>query len=218
MSALVEAGSGRVEFIGAVRERAVSMTSTPLDEAVFDEAGLQGDGHRGRERASCRRLSLIYPVGTPIRNTRQISIVSREELAAIADAMGIGTIAPEWLGANLMLSGLPRVSLIPPSSRLVFEGGLSLTVDLENAPCNRPALVLRRHRPDERAGFRAAARHRRGVCAWVERPGRLAVGEAVTLWVPAQPLHPAYLDPASPIPVDRSHLADLQRPVPGPGR
>ena len=47
-----------------------------------------------------------YAQGTEIRNTRQISIVSVEELAFIADSMGIDTLQPEWVGANLLVSGM----------------------------------------------------------------------------------------------------------------
>ena len=31
--------------------------------------------------------------------------------------------------------------------------------------------------------------HRRGVTAWVERPGVIAAGDAITLWLPPQRIY-----------------------------
>jgi MOSC domain-containing protein YiiM len=131
-----------------------------------------------------------YPKGTPIRNVRQVSVVSVEEMGEIAAAMGLEAVRPEWLGANLVVEGLADFTLVPPSSRLIFEGGAGLVVDMENAPCQFPAREIEHEHPGKGAGFRAAAKHRRGVTAWVEREGRIAVGEGFRLHVPPQRPYP----------------------------
>lgn len=181
---------GRVVWLGRVRDRAASLRSEPLDAAALTFEGLEGESHSGLLRLSCSRVTAQYPKGTPIRNTRQISIVSAEELAETAAAMGLDALRPEWLGANLVVEGLPALTLLPPSSRLVFAGGAALVVDMENAPCQFPAREIEREHPGRGAAFRRAAENRRGVTAWVEREGVVALGEALRLHVPPQRPYP----------------------------
>ncbi|HUV20369.1 MAG TPA: sulfurase, partial [Gammaproteobacteria bacterium] len=135
------------------RTEAILVNSTPDEDlsssrvpsVAASYAGLQGESHSGLVRSSCVRVRHQYPQGTEIRNTRQISIVSIEELAEIADSMGIAELKPEWLGANLLVSGIPHFSQIPPSTRMIFDGGASLVVDLENSPCKYPGEIIERH-------------------------------------------------------------------------
>ena len=108
----------------------------------------------------------------------------------IAAAMGLPAVQPEWLGANLVVEGLPDLTRLPPSSRLIFAGGASLVVDMENAPCQFPAREIEREHPGHGAAFRRAARHRRGVTAWVEREGRITLSDALRLHVPPQRPYP----------------------------
>src|SRR5260370_38483152 len=68
--------------------------------ATFE--GLEGDTHRGLTRRSDVRVP-HYPRGTIIRNTRQGSILSEEELAEVAARLEIPHIVPAWEGANLDL-------------------------------------------------------------------------------------------------------------------
>lgn len=152
-------------------------------------AGLQGESHSGLVRASCIRVRHQCPQGTEIRNTRQISIVSTEELAAIADSMGIPELQPEWLGANLLVSGIPNFSQIPPSTRLIIDSGASLVVDLENSPCKYPGEIIERHHPGRGSRFAQAAVGRRGVTAWVEREGHIDTGDSIRVYVPPQRIY-----------------------------
>ncbi len=89
-----------------------------------------------------------------------------------------------------MLEGLPELTQLPPASRLIFEAGAALTVDMENGPCNFTGREIEREHPGYGAGFRAAARHRRGVTAWVEREGEIGLGELARLHVPPQRPYP----------------------------
>lgn len=187
---------GRVTFLGVVADRAATLRSAPVDRVEASFAGFDGDAHAGLTRPSCSRVRAQHPrKGTPIRNTRQVSLVSDEESAETAAALGLARLAPEWLGANLSLVGLPRLTLVPPASRLVFDGGVVLAVDMENAPCQFPAREIEREHPGRGAGYVRAARGRRGLTAWVEREGAIALGERARLHVPPQRPYPPLAAP-----------------------
>lgn len=181
--------SGRVVWLGVVADREAGLVSTARDAVEATWEGFPGEAHGGLTRPACVRVSAQYPEGTEIRNTRQVSIVSAEEMAAVAAEMGIPEIDPEWVGASLVLEGIPELTTVPPSSRLVFESGASLVVDMENGPCRFPAEVIERQHPGKGMGFVRAARGRRGVTGWVERPGRIALGDTVRLHIPPQRLY-----------------------------
>ncbi|HBG99130.1 MAG TPA: sulfurase [Rhodobacteraceae bacterium] len=183
--------TGRIVWLGRVDDRAATLVATPLDLMELTFAGPVGESHGGLTRPACSRVAAQYERGTEIRNVRQLSIVSAEEVTAIAAAIGLDHLPPAWLGASVMVAGIPDLSLIPPASRLQGqEGGATLTVDVENRPCKLPALEIEARRPGHGGAFRAAARHRRGVTAWVEREGTLHLGESLRLHIPAQPPWP----------------------------
>ena len=179
------------------RAAAILVNSTPnqdlassrVESVRVSYAGFDGESHSGLVRASCVRVRHQYPQGTEIRNTRQISIVSTEELALIAANMGIDGLQPEWLGANLMVSGIPDFSQIPPSTRLIFDGGAALVVDLEISPCKYPGEIIERHHTGFGHLFAKAAVGKRGVTAWVEREGSIATGDAIRLYIPPQRIY-----------------------------
>jgi hypothetical protein len=181
--------TGRATWLGHVADREAGLVSAPLEAVEATWEGFPGEAHGGLTRPSCSRVTAQYPKGTEIRNTRQVSILSAEELAAVAAEMGIPEIRPEWVGASLIVEGIPEFTMVPPSSRLVFVSGASLVVDMENGPCRFPAEVIESYHPGKGMGFIEAARGRRGVTAWVERPGRIARGDAVRLHVPPQRLY-----------------------------
>lgn len=160
------------------------ITSTATDSAVLSYAGIDGESHSGLTRESCVRVKGQYKEGTEIRNTRQLSIVSTEELATIATLMGISTIEPSWLGASMCVSGIPDFTMLPPSTRLIFSGGVSLVIDMENEPCEYPAKVISKYHPDEGKFFVKHAFGKRGVTAWVEKPGVIDTQESVAVHVP----------------------------------
>jgi MOSC domain-containing protein YiiM len=179
------------------RVAAILVNSTPdkdlstsrIDSVAVSYAGMEGESHSGLVRASCVRVRHQYPQGTEIRNTRQVSIVSVEELTLIAANMGVDGLQPEWLGANLLVSGIPNFSQIPPSTRMIFDGGASLVVDLENSPCKYPGEIIERHHPGFGDRFAKAAVGKRGVTAWVEREGRISNGDSIRLYIPPQRIY-----------------------------
>jgi len=159
--------------------------TTRIQQTVnVDYTGFMGDSHSALTRASCVRVKSQYPKGTEIRNTRQISALSVEELALIQQTMKLDMLEPEWLGANLVVKGLHNFSKIPPSSRLIAENGTSLVVDMENAPCRFPGDIIEQHKPGFGKRFTKAALGRRGVTLWVEHQGALAIGTTLRLHIP----------------------------------
>ncbi|MEM7545421.1 MAG: MOSC domain-containing protein [Pseudomonadota bacterium] len=173
-----------IAYLGIVHDRNVTLCSDPQEVLQLDFEGPVGECHAGHTRPSCSRVKLQYPRGTEIGNARQLSVLSVEELGAVASEMGIERIAPEWTGANIVLEGLPDLTQIPPSSRLIFENGTSIVNDMQNGPCKFVAEEIERHFPGKGLAFPAIARIRRGICGWVERPGTLRAGMVARLHVP----------------------------------
>lgn len=179
--------SATITWLGLVPHRdALEIVGLPRDELSLTMAGQEGEFHAGLTRPSCSRVAALYERGTEIRNTRQLSIVSVEELAAIAVALELEALDPAWLGASIVVSGLDDFSNLPPASRLQGEAGCTLTVDTQNGPCTLTARTIERARPGHGKAFKAAAAGRRGVTAWVEHPGRLVPGERLRLFIPDQ--------------------------------
>lgn len=148
--------------------------------------GIAGDRHGGFTRRSSPREPW-YPRGTEMCNERQISILSVTELAEVARAMDLPEIEAGWIGANVLLEGIPRLTRIPPRTRLVFAGGAVLRVDGDNAPCRISGRAIAERFP-ERDGldlqFALVARGKRGLVGYVERPGVIRPGEEVTALIP----------------------------------
>jgi len=165
-------------------DRATGLESEPRTAVDLDWTGIVGEAHGGLTRPACSRVAGQYPRGTEIRNVRQVTAVSVEQLEQIRAAMDAPELRPEWLGANLVLEGIEDLSALPPSSRLIGPDGAALVVDMENAPCRLPAKVIERHLPGIGERFPKAALGRRGVTLWVERPGRIGVGDALRLHLP----------------------------------
>jgi hypothetical protein len=178
--------TGKITYLGRVLAQPAVLASHPISEVFASFAGVAGEVHAGLTRASCSRVLAQYPRGTEIRNVRQFSVLSAEDMAEIAARMGIASLDPALLGASMVIAGIPDFTHLPPSSRLQFDGGATLVVDMENRPCTLPAKGIEAAHPGFGAKFKPAAQGRRGVTAWVEREGALRVGMGVTLHVPDQ--------------------------------
>ena len=116
----------------------------------------------------------------------QLSILSAEEMAEVAAEMGLEAMDYAWVGASLVLEGIPDLTHLPPSSRLQGPDGVTLVVDMENLPCQEPAVTIEKARPGQGKTFKRAAEGKRGVTAWVEREGTLRLGDEIRLHIPAQ--------------------------------
>ena len=175
-----------ITWLGGVHSIDGPLWAEPAPEVMARFAGMAGEVHEGMTAPSCVRMTAQYPKGTEIRNTRQFSVLSAEELAEIAERMGIAALSPSLIGASMVLSGIPDFSHVPPGSRLQGASGATLVVNMHNRPCTFPARAIEAKHPGYGAAFKPAAEGRRGVVAWVEREGLFALGDVVRLHVPDQ--------------------------------
>lgn len=162
-----------------------ALEKTPCEVLDFTLEGILGDKHAGFTKKSDAR-NPEYKRGTLMRNDRQWSAVAPDELAEAAQAMGVDTIDPAWLGANLSFSGIPDFTLLPKGTKLIFPSGAVLVVEGENMPCIGPGRVIVAKYPDVGVSpnrFVKAAMHKRGLVGMVERAGVVRVGDTVTVEV-----------------------------------
>jgi MOSC domain-containing protein YiiM len=170
----------RVEFLGIADGDGFETRQVEALTLTYD--GIPGDRHAGlTARAGVRQKHLKK--GTELRNARQVSLLSLEELALISQALGLPTVAPQWLGANVVVSGRGAFTQLAPSTRLVFSSGAVLVVDGDNDPCSVAGGAVERGAgvPGLKSRFVKAAADRRGLVAWVELPGLIRQGDEVTL-------------------------------------
>ncbi len=159
----------------------------PVAELGVDLEGIPGDRHYGFTRTAGAREKW-YEAGSIMRSGRQISIVSVEELAKIAAAMDVPQIKPEWIGANILIQGIPDFSNIPWGARLFCGAKAALVNEGDNAPCRFAGREVAAHYPGREGMdllFVKAAKNLRGIVASVEQPGSIAPGP-VRLKIPAQ--------------------------------
>lgn len=176
---------GEIIWLGRV-DPAGGLRSSAVDALTLTYAGAEGEAHSGLTRASCVRVKSQWPKGTEIRNVRQLSVMSAEEIAAIAADCGLDYLDPALLGCSVVVRGISDFTHVPPSSRLQGKAGVTIVVDMENRPCVLPAREIEKDHPTHGKPFKAAAKDKRGVTAWVEREGMLRVGDILRLHVPDQ--------------------------------
>lgn len=180
--------SARVIWLGAqlIEVKDLVITATPFTEMPLTFAGFGPETHAGLTRPSCSRVTKQHPRGTTIRNTRQLCLVSAEEMAEVAASLQMESFDYAWVGASVVLEGLPDFTHLPPSSRLQGPDGVTLVVDMLNEPCQEPAVTMAKATGGQGKAFKAAAIGKRGVTAWVEREGTLRIGDVMRLHVPSQ--------------------------------
>lgn len=175
-----------VTWLGKVPVDRANIRAVPVSTAQATYTGFGDDYHGGLTRASCVRVTSRHAKGTQIANTRQLSILSAEELAQIAADLGLDALDPVLLGASMVIEGIPDFTHVPPAARLQAPSGATIVVDVENGPCNFPAQQIEDDHSGHGKAFRAAAAGKRGVTAWIEREGALHVGDTLRLFVPDQ--------------------------------
>lgn len=179
---------GRVVWLGRQRRPVEDLVifGEPVEEMPLSFAGPEGEVHAGLTRPACSRVRAQHPRGTPIRNVRQLCIVSAEEMALVADQLDLASFDYAWVGASVVLEGIPDLTHLPPSSRLQAPDGATIVIDMENLPCQEPAVTISKATDGRGKAFKSAATDRRGVTGWVEREGSLRLGDTLRLHVPAQ--------------------------------
>lgn len=161
-----------------------------VEEIALELGGIPGSRHHGFTRKAGPREPW-YPRGMEMRSARQLTVISTEELAMIASAMNLPHIAPEWIGANVVLEGIPRVSWLPAGTRLAFAEA-TIVIEAQNAPCRISGKSIARQidpdgkLPELALEFPKKAQGLRGLVASVERAGRIRTGEEIVVKVPRQ--------------------------------
>ncbi len=149
---------GVVEWIGLRPARHAPIRA--VSSVIADpEHGLVGDHYAGR------------PGGA-----RQVSLIAREHLAAIAACLGRDELAPELLRRNLLLSGINPFALKDRRFRI---GDALLETTGECHPCSRMEQILG-------PGGYNAVRGNGGILARIIEGGAICVGAAVVRILPAE--------------------------------
>mgnify|MGYP001627833100 CR=1 FL=1 len=167
-----------------------SFATQQISQSTLTFTGMAEDRHAGLVSSADVRFRRQYPAGTPIRNTRQVTILSEEEIELIRRGMDLPRFDAGWIGANIVASGIPDLTLLPPSTRLIFSSGAALVIDNENRPCRFPGDEIEAVYPGKGKRFVKAATNRRGLVAWVEKEGGIAHGDTIAVHVPPLRIYP----------------------------
>lgn len=189
---------GRVEGVFVCDQ---PVRSTARDEIHLLPEGIRGDRHAGPLRQLGVRdkelLAHRLLKGMLLAPTRQVSIVSAEELAFIGNTLETcAPIPPEALGANILISGIPDLTLLPPGTLLCFSKNDTprtavVGVWAVNVPCviAGQEVEVATSTPRIAGPFVHAAMHRRGLVGFVMSSGVIKKGDTATAQVPAQWLY-----------------------------
>jgi hypothetical protein len=164
------------------------LSKQALDSIEVDFEGIAGDAHRGISRAAYSGDR--EPKDTILRNDRQWSGVSAEELAIISEQLDLNEpLQAETLGANLCVEGIPDFSLLPRGTRLVFPSGAALIVEEYNPPCTQMGAQVaakysaRSGEPLTPKQWLKPAHGRRGVVGMVDVAGTISAGDEILVQV-----------------------------------
>ncbi|MGN6424682.1 MAG: MOSC domain-containing protein [Asticcacaulis sp.] len=141
---------GRIAWIGVRPARRAAMQ--PRDEATLTpDNGLIGDRYSGRS------------------GERHLTLIGASDLAAIAEFLGLETVAPDQLRRNIVVSGVNLLALKDKRFRL---GGALLQTTGECHPCSRMEETF------GPGGYNAVRGHG-GVTARVLEGGLIRLGDAL---------------------------------------
>jgi hypothetical protein len=189
---------GKVEKV-LVANHYRSHISVPAEKVKFIAGqGVLHDNHYGPRLLDVRdsiALRFGLPKGMESFNVRQWSAVSQEELDETAKLMGIPSIDHGLLGENLIVSGIPKFTRLPPGTQFFFKGpngelrSTILFVYGENAPCHIPGDAIQARHKDKqglKTSFIKNAKHRRGLVGFVVGSGFIKEGDTIFAEIPYQ--------------------------------
>lgn len=142
---------GRVAWIGLRPERRSPVIAVEVAELVAG-SGIVGDHFRSANNSP-----------------RQVTLIQREHLDAIASFLGVERIDPSALRRNIVVEG---VNLLALKDRRIRIGEAELAWSGECDPCGRMEENL------GAGGYNAVRRHG-GVTARVVKGGRVRIGDPV---------------------------------------
>ena len=177
-----------------IEAKVISVSAGGNDDLSKDEAdqievnfyGIVGDHHAGISREAYGGDR--EPKGTMLRNDRQWSGVSIEELTQMSGILDLAEpLTASTLGANLCFEGIADFSMLPRGSRLKFSSGAVLTVEEYNPPClYMSAEIAKKHKTNtgetlKKAQWQKPAMGRRGVVGVVDVPGIIRAGDTLSV-------------------------------------
>ncbi len=170
-------------------EKKGTLESIAYHTLEFADGGIVDDKHFGFTTKSTVRELSLYPRGTIIRNNRQWSAVSEEELNGISAKMGIDNIHSGWIGANLLVKGIPNFTQLPPLSMLTIRPDAADKVVLmvygDNKPCKfAHEKIVEKLGIEPSQSFVKAALGQRGLVGWIEKGGKISVGDTIAVTLP----------------------------------
>jgi len=149
------------------------------DEISSTIEGIQGDRHFGYTRWSKSKECAV-------RNDRQWTALSVEEVDIIRQNMELRELAAETLGPNIVVQGIPEFSQLPRGTKLLFENGAIFVVEEFTDPCSRMGQhIADKYKIDANNQlikpnlFPKASNNERGLVGVIDRPGIIKPGDAV---------------------------------------
>ncbi|MBP9758715.1 MOSC domain-containing protein [Candidatus Dojkabacteria bacterium] len=166
-----------------------SLQTVPVTELTVNLNGIVENKYAGQGRSSdVRDRELLedkdFPKKILVRNWRQWTAVSEEELAKIATNLSVEKVGAELLGANIKLSGIPNFTSLPRGTFLRFPNEAILLVEEENKPCTGPGKEIQKVYGNVRPGdFYKHAMGLRGLVGVVQREGIIRIDDVVDVKV-----------------------------------
>ncbi len=193
---------GKVEAVLVATDPDSLISKTVRKMQVLRGQGVRGDRHAGTRLADVRDKAFLdfgLPKGMEVTNLREFSAVSVEELTEISKTLRLPmTISYGYLGENLVVSGIPKFTMLPPGTMLFFQKSPQefrtavLVVWAENMPCAVAGDALQKRfgrLRDIGRLFPKAAIGKRGVVGCVYASGNIRAGDTVIVKVPRQNIY-----------------------------
>ncbi|MHA2170706.1 MAG: MOSC domain-containing protein [Candidatus Kariarchaeaceae archaeon] len=170
-----------------------------VESIQLDFGGIIGNRHYGVTRITDGRTRFMYEKGSvEIRNNAQWTAISEDEIIAINKNLELdeNELKPEYIGMNILVTGIPNFTKIPRGHYLVFTE----TEKYVNQDPNQVVLIVHGEvNPCAIAGagvdagtgrtnianqFPKAANRLRGLRGWVEKPGVIKTGMYIHILYP----------------------------------
>ncbi len=173
--------SGRVESLYVGRDKGVQKEQCALLELCPD--GIVGDRHSGTlKKADGRDKGIVR--GTMIRNWRQWSAISIEEIELMRKHLNLDELQGALLGPNFIVSGIENFTQLPHGTLLRFPDA-ELFVEAENDPCTQAGRAIATvHSGIAPQQFVKAAWHIRGLVGIVSQAGIARAGDSLEVTIP----------------------------------
>jgi len=143
---------GKLTWIGLRPQRKVNMNTVEVVQAIKD-LGLEGD----------RRCN------STAGSARQVTLINQEHIDVVASLLGIGSINPNLLRRNLVVSGINLIALRHQRFRI---GEVEFEATAHCHPCLRMEQALGK-------GAVGAMLGHGGICAKIITSGTICIGDSV---------------------------------------